>query len=232
MLKTKLMKAFTTATAVACLFMAGITVEASTNVRMKQVEITVAGDNKCFILAKDGEDIVFSAPKDDKRMYVSATSLNIRKTPDKKHKPIKTTKIGRAVHVLGSDSSTGWTMIELDECETEYAYGFVKTKYLSDNNPLVQLGEFKLTAYCPCYECSGKWGNKTYTEVTCEEGRTVAADPSIFNMGDRVVINGNVYTVEDIGGAVRGNIIDIYMNEHSDTERFGVKYRNIYIIKD
>ena len=39
-------------------------------------------------------------------------------------------------------------------------------------------------------------------------------------MGTKVFIHNTVYTVEDIGGAVKGNLIDIYYNSYE--EAFGV----------
>ena len=46
------------------------------------------------------------------------------------------------------------------------------------------------------------------------EGVTIAADPSI-PFGTKLKINGHVYTVQDRGGAIRGNHIDIYVSSHS-----------------
>lgn len=35
-------------------------------------------------------------------------------------------------------------------------------------------------------------------------------DPSVISPGSAVLINGHEYIAEDIGGAVKGNVIDIY----------------------
>ena len=34
-------------------------------------------------------------------------------------------------------------------------------------------------------------------------------------------INGHIYTVEDRGGAIKGNKIDIYVNSHSEALKLG-----------
>lgn len=45
------------------------------------------------------------------------------------------------------------------------------------------------------------------------EGHTIAVDPSVIPLGSEVLINGHEYVAEDIGGAVKGNVIDIYSRE-------------------
>lgn len=83
--------------------------------------------------------------------------------------------------------------------------------------------KFKLTAYCPCKECSGKWGSMTSTGVTAREGITIAVDPNVIPYGSTVEIEGyGTYIAEDCG--VKGNQIDIYFCNHQDTVNFGVRY--------
>ena len=48
--------------------------------------------------------------------------------------------------------------------------------------------------------------------------------------GTKVVINGTTYTVEDRGGAIQGNRIDIYMNSHSEAVAWGVKYLYVEVL--
>ena len=100
------------------------------------------------------------------------------------------------------------------------------------NAKVISMGEFKLTAYCPCEICSEGFGRQTCSGTECETGNTVAADLSLFNLGDTITINGVEYTVMDCGGAVKGDHIDIYMDTHSDTERFGVQYGDVDIIRE
>ena len=105
---------------------------------------------------------------------------------------------------------------------------------IDDNADLKYLGEFKLTAYCPCRKCCGKWANGiTSTGVTAKAGRTIAVDPKVIPYGTKVVINGKVYVAEDCGGAIKGNRIDVYFNSHSEALNFGVKKNvKIYIVKE
>lgn len=90
-----------------------------------------------------------------------------------------------------------------------------------------EIKNVKLTAYCPCTECSGKWGKKTKLGTTAKEGRTIAVDPDVIPLGSAVLIEGKVYIAEDIGGAVKGNHIDIYFDEHKDDFR---KYVEVIVL--
>ncbi len=83
---------------------------------------------------------------------------------------------------------------------------------------------FKVTAYCPCKECSDDYGRMTATGVLAEAGRTIAVDPSVIPYGTKVTINGNTYIAEDCGGYIKGNRIDIYFDSHQETVEFGVQH--------
>ena len=96
---------------------------------------------------------------------------------------------------------------------------------------LISMGEFKLTYYCSCEECSGGWGTQTATGNHCEQGRTVAVDPSVISYGTRILIDDNVYVAEDCGSGVIGDHIDIYVEDHDLVEKLGVKNKKIWLIK-
>lgn len=89
---------------------------------------------------------------------------------------------------------------------------------------------YKVTAYCSCSICCGKHANGyTSSGTKATEGRTVAASSS-FAFGTKLLINGNEYVVEDRGGAITGNHIDIYMDSHSDAIAWGVKYLPVEVV--
>ena len=90
----------------------------------------------------------------------------------------------------------------------------------------VELGTYRLTAYCPCSSCCGKSDGITASGTKAQEGRTIAASNQ-FSFGTRLLINGNIYTVEDRGNFAP-NTIDIYMDSHSDALNFGVQYAKVY----
>ena len=91
-------------------------------------------------------------------------------------------------------------------------------------------GKFKVTAYCACMKCCGKTNGITAMGTKAKANHTIAAS-SQFKFGTKIRINGIVYTVEDRGGAITGNKIDVYMNTHSEALAWGVKYLNVEVLK-
>ena len=89
----------------------------------------------------------------------------------------------------------------------------------------------KVTAYCSCSKCCGKYANGiTAVGTRAKAGRTVAA-PKGYSFGTKLLINGKTYIVEDRGGAIKGNRLDMYVNSHSEALRWGVKYLPVKVIK-
>ncbi len=89
--------------------------------------------------------------------------------------------------------------------------------------------ECVLTAYCPCEKCCGKWAlNRpdgvvyTASGEVAQEGVTVAADWDVYPAGTVLHIEGmGEYIVQDVGGAVSGNHIDIFLDSHEKAVNFG-----------
>jgi len=92
-----------------------------------------------------------------------------------------------------------------------------------------QSGIYKVTAYCACVSCCGKTDGITASGTQATANRTIAA-PRTFSFGTKVIINGITYTVEDRGGAIQGNRIDIYMNSHSEALAWGVRYLPVEVL--
>lgn len=86
------------------------------------------------------------------------------------------------------------------------------------------LGNFKLTGYCNCASCCGTAGNPTASGTMPSAGRTVAMAGVPF--GTQLLINGNVYTVEDLGTPY--GHVDIYCSSHSEALSFGLQYADVY----
>ena len=92
---------------------------------------------------------------------------------------------------------------------------------------LTYLGNFKLTAYCSCAKCCGKWAANagvTASGAQCVEGVTIAMAGVPF--GTKLSINGHVYTVQDRGTAY--GHVDIYFSSHSAALAFGLQYADVY----
>lgn len=87
---------------------------------------------------------------------------------------------------------------------------------------------FKVTAYCSCAKCCGKTTGITASGTKATAGRTIATSGQ-FAFGTKLIINGQEYTVEDRGGAIQGNRIDVYMNSHAEALAWGVKYLPVQV---
>lgn len=85
-------------------------------------------------------------------------------------------------------------------------------------------GVFTITAYCPCEKCCGAYANGyTATGAKATQGVTVAADPDVLPMGTEIELDGHTYTVQDTGGAIKGNRLDLYFDNHEDAMQWGVR---------
>ena len=114
------------------------------------------------------------------------------------------------------------------------AIEYYTTNYLENDKKLFEeeilkdLGTFKMTAYCSCEKCCGKWADGyTATNTKATEGRTVAVDPNVVPLGTEIIISGKSYIAEDTG--VKGRKIDVYFDSHETALSYGVRYENVYI---
>lgn len=106
---------------------------------------------------------------------------------------------------------------------------------------IISLGEYKLTAYCSCEKCCGHWATVrpkdesgkpivyTANGSIAKQGVTVAADTSVLPFGSVLLIDGHEYTVQDRGGAVKGNHVDIYFDNHQEALEFGVQHKEVFL---
>lgn len=93
------------------------------------------------------------------------------------------------------------------------------------------LGRFLITAYCPCIECCGKTDGVTACGRIATSNHTLAADASV-PFYTKLIINGQVYEVEDRGGAINGNHLDMFFNSHSEAMQWGTKYCDVYLYSE
>ena len=105
----------------------------------------------------------------------------------------------------------------------------------------VSLGEFKLTAYCSCKICCNEYA---YNRPIDEDGKeivygaigeelkenySIAVDPDVIPYRSEVIINGKTYKAQDCGGAIKGNRIDVYFEDHDDALKFGIQYADVFV---
>lgn len=73
------------------------------------------------------------------------------------------------------------------------------------------IGQFRITVYTPSSD-GGKWGYATATGVKSEHLQTCAVDPKVIPLGSVIEINGLRLKAVDVGGGVKGNIVDIFFD--------------------
>lgn len=102
----------------------------------------------------------------------------------------------------------------------------------TNKNEWNYLGEFKITFYCPCSKCCGVYANGvTATGNTAKAYRTIAVDPNVISYFSKVKIDGldgYEFVAEDTGGAIHGNKIDVFVNDHQTALNYGVMYTSVY----
>ena len=101
------------------------------------------------------------------------------------------------------------------------------------NGKYQYLGEYLLTAYCPCPICCGKWSNMenpiTASGARATAGWTIAA-PKNFAFGTKIMIDGQIYEVQDRGGAITGNHFDVFCNTHQEALNFNMRTTSAYLV--
>lgn len=134
-----------------------------------------------------------------------------------------------------SSSSTSSSVIIVEEEDEGNLYGSSDESYEdsyseegtsadSSSGQGTYLGNFRLTGYCNCAKCCGTAGNATASGTIPTAGHTVAMAGVPF--GTQLLINGTVYTVEDLGTPY--GHVDIYFNSHEEALSFGSQYADVY----
>lgn len=120
---------------------------------------------------------------------------------------------------------------EVDEVTSYSVASSVPTKEpvvvqtVTQSAPIQGSVSYTLTAYCYT-------GNPTASGVMPTANHTIAADLSIFPLGTKLSVNGIIYTVEDTGGAIHGNIFDIYFNTYEECIAFGRQHTtDVYVVQ-
>ncbi|KJR41185.1 3D domain protein [Candidatus Magnetoovum chiemensis] len=95
--------------------------------------------------------------------------------------------------------------------------------------------DFIVTAYEQSKKSCGKWSKycKTKTGTTPHKLRTVAVDPKVVPLGSLLYIEGVGWRIaEDIGGVVKGNKIDLFVESRDKAFNFGKRKLKVYYHKN
>ncbi|MBR5823758.1 MAG: 3D domain-containing protein [Paludibacteraceae bacterium] len=108
------------------------------------------------------------------------------------------------------------------------------------DDPRILVGEGTITHYCICEKCCGKKPDHPAYGITASgrkavAGVSVAVDKSIIPLGSEVIIdygNGDIrhYRADDTGSAIKGNRIDVCVEDHQLALELGKKTATIYYI--
>lgn len=87
------------------------------------------------------------------------------------------------------------------------------------------------TGYCSCSKCCGKSDGITATGVKASE-LTVSADWSVLPPGTRIYISGvGERIVQDRGGSIKGNRLDVWCKSHSEARTFGRRQVEVKVLR-
>lgn len=119
---------------------------------------------------------------------------------------------------------------------------YVKLKSVQQPRPKAEEKNYrivnaKLTAYCPCEKCCGKYADGiTSTGRDAKTTKGVAVDPKLIKYRSMIGIPGvGTLMADDTGGAMRQSTqkgichIDVRFHDHQEAKEFGVKFLNIKI---
>lgn len=205
-------------------------------------DVTIEKDGRIFYV-KEKDSILFTGIENIEYVYTTSNDLNIRSHPSIDYNEYKTLESNTKL-VRVATSYTGWSIVLI-----QGEYYFIWDEFLTTEKPesysvigMVEkknssrsyygskkyLGEFKLTFYCHCEKCNGKWAwgplaNGGYPV----QGRTVAMND--VPLGTKLLVNGNLYIVED-RGTPYGHI-DVFRNSHAECYKLGVQYADVYLVK-
>ena len=88
---------------------------------------------------------------------------------------------------------------------------------------------YKITAYCSCEKCCGKWADGIMASGRkCKVGYCAC---NVFQFGTKLNIAGlGTYEVQDRGARRyfdNQKHIDIYFDSHDEAKKFGVQYKEV-----
>ena len=105
----------------------------------------------------------------------------------------------------------------------------------STNGATHEVRTMNASAYCSCAACGGKTNGVTSSGAIAQPNHTIAAGPGL-PIGTVIYIpalagqpNGGWFRVEDRGGAISNNRIDIFMGSHAAALQFGRRNLECYV---
>lgn len=95
---------------------------------------------------------------------------------------------------------------------------------------------FRVTAFCACEKCcKGSADRITANGYRIQYGDRFIAAPKEYPFGTKMQIpgynGGTLVSVQDRGGAIKGNKLDVYFDTHQEALNWGVKIIEVKVYK-
>lgn len=160
---------------------------------------------------------------------ITTSSLNVRSGSSVNYRVVGNLGIGNKVTILGSNS--GWYKVKAPNNNI----GWASSKYIK----VVESNSVTNTTYENNISKNLKVVATAYTGygITSTGQKpvwgTIAVDPRVIPYGTKVYIPcfNQVFIANNTGGAIKGNKIDIYMNNNNQCNNWGRRTIDIQILK-
>ena len=108
-------------------------------------------------------------------------------------------------------------------------FSFTSSEVVAVRDESAATDFYRVTAYCPCRKCCGKWADGyTASGHKIESGDLIVAAPPDIPFGTRIFIpHYGQAVVQDRGGAITGNRLDVLFATHEEALQWGVKYLKV-----
>ena len=144
--------------------------------------------------------------------------------------------IGFCVHIWWVEIHTENQKIEIVRNSPIDSDGIRNEKptLVNPSESLFIIEKFRVTAYCPCSLCCGKFAdNVTSSGYVIRPGDRFIAAPPEYDFNTMMFVPGYAkdkpVMVRDRGGAIKGKKLDVYFDTHQEALNWGVKYLDIKI---
>ena len=131
-----------------------------------------------------------------------------------------------------TEADSGQAVAILEEPQEDYENEKIEAALLAR---ATRLDDVTVTHYDVCLECCGKTDGITASGAKAIPGVTVAVDPDVIPLGADVLVDygyGEIeyYWADDVGGAIRGNRIDLCVGSHQEALELGRRTATVWCV--
>jgi len=108
------------------------------------------------------------------------------------------------------------------------------TYKVEENSPKWQVVRMRVTGYCTCPKCCGKYSDGvTASKHHIRPGDTFVAADKFYRFGTEMIIpgynNDRPVEVKDRGRVIKGNRLDVFFNSHETAKKWGTRYLDVLV---